>query len=129
MNFEHQMVLAASLIGVVHISSASFAFKAQVGNKYTWGARDEGLQPRGKAARLQRAQANFQETFPIFLALIFVLETRSGYDAYSAWGAGIYVAARALFLPLYAFGVVLYRTLVWKVATTGIALIAISIFV
>ena len=126
---EYQVLLTACGLGLLHLALASFAFKLQVGHAYTIGARDEGLAPSGLAGRLARAQTNFAETFPVFLALLFVLSQIQGFDLISKWGCGLYLAGRLAFLPLYAFGVDLYRTLAWKLATTGIALLAVSIFV
>ncbi|WP_162653024.1 MAPEG family protein [Lentilitoribacter sp. Alg239-R112] len=129
MQIEFQVLLAACLLGVVHLTAASFAFKRQVGHAYTIGARDEGLKPSGLAGRLKRAQSNFLETFPIFLTLIFVLHETQGFDEISKWGSLLYIAGRVAFLPLYAAGTVLYRTLSWKLATAGIALLSVSVFV
>jgi uncharacterized MAPEG superfamily protein len=66
MTFELWILLTAALLGLIHVTAASFTFKAQVGNRYTVGARDENLQPMGVAGRLCRAQQNFLETFVIF---------------------------------------------------------------
>ena len=55
MTFELWSLLAATFWGLVHLSCASFSFKAQVGNAYSVGARDENIQPAGMAGRLQRA--------------------------------------------------------------------------
>jgi uncharacterized MAPEG superfamily protein len=129
MQIELMLLLIACLLGVVHLAAASFAFKSQVGHAYTIGARDEDLRPTGLAGRLKRAHSNFLETFPIFLALIFVLQEVQGFDQLSKWGAVLYVSGRLAFLPLYAAGTVLYRTLSWKVATAGIALVGVSLFV
>lgn len=129
MQTELMLLLIACLLGVVHLAVASFSFKSQVGHAYTIGARDEDLKPTGLAGRLKRAHSNFLETFPIFLALIFVLQAIQGFDLYSKWGAALYVSGRLAFLPLYAAGTALYRTLVWKLATVGIALLAVSVFI
>ncbi|WP_120495333.1 MAPEG family protein [Kiloniella sp. EL199] len=129
MPFEFYILLSACLLALIHLASASFAFKAQVGHAYTIGARDENLKPEGIAGRLKRAQINFQETFPIFIALVFILNHIQGFDLISQWGAALYLVGRIVFLPLYAFGVVLYRTLAWKLATTGLALLGLSVFV
>lgn len=55
MTFELWVLMAAGVLGLVHLSAASFTFKAQVGNAYIVGARDENLQPTGVAGRLARA--------------------------------------------------------------------------
>ena len=43
------------------------------------------------------------------------------------WGAVLYFAARVAYVPLYASGVFLVRSLVWNVATLGIMLILLSL--
>ncbi|MEM9630631.1 MAG: MAPEG family protein [Pseudomonadota bacterium] len=129
MQFEYATVLIASALGLVHIACASFTFKAQVGHQYTIGARDENLLPEGIAGRLKRAQLNFQETFPILIALVLVLDHVQGFDDLSTLGAAGYLLGRLLFLPLYAFGVRLYRTLAWKLATSGLVLMGVSVFI
>lgn len=123
MTAELWIVMAASLLGVVHLSAASFAFKFQVGNRYTVGSRDENLQPTGVAARLYRAQRNFLETFAIFLAFVLVVHLTSAYGPFSYWGSVLYLTGRVLFLPLYAVGVPWLRTFSWALATFGLMLV------
>jgi uncharacterized MAPEG superfamily protein len=36
------------------------------------------------------------------------------------WGAGIYLAARVVYVPLYAFGVPYLRSLAWGVSLGGL---------
>ncbi len=122
MIFEFWMLLAASLLGLVHLSAASFAFKAQVGNAYTVGPRDEELKPAGIAARLYRAQANFLETFPLFAACIFLVYAADASGGPSQWGSGLYLAGRTAYLPLYAAGVPWLRTFSWNLATLGLVM-------
>jgi len=123
MTFELWILLAAALLGLVHISAASFTFKAQVGNRYTVGPRDENLQPAGIAGRLHRAQQNFLETFAIFAVCVLVVHVTDAYGALSRWGALLYIGGRAAFLPLYAIGVPWLRTFSWNIATLGLVLV------
>jgi uncharacterized MAPEG superfamily protein len=126
---ELWILLLAALLGLVHLSAASFAFKAQVGNRYTIGPRDENLQAVGVAGRLQRAQQNFLETFPVFAACVLLVQVTDGYGTLSFWGSILYLGGRVLFLPLYAMGVPWLRTLSWNVATLGLALVGAQIVV
>jgi len=128
MSVELWTLFGAMVLGLVHLTAASFTFKAQVGNAYTVGARDEDLQPRGVAGRLDRAQRNFLEKFAIFAAAVLMLEMlhRSGIWL-SIWGAGLYLSGRVLFLPLYAVGVPWLRTFSWNIATLGLAMVMIAI--
>ena len=123
MSIELWCLVGAMLLGLVHMSAASFTFKAQVGNAYTVGARDEDIRPKGVAGRLDRAQRNFLETFAIFTAAVLVGEVTGRTGVMSEAGALIYLGGRTLFVPLYAIGVPWLRTLSWNAATAGLALV------
>ena len=43
------------------------------------------------------------------------------------WGAQLYFWARVLYVPLYAVGLPLVRSLVWNVATLGIILLLLAL--
>jgi uncharacterized MAPEG superfamily protein len=43
------------------------------------------------------------------------------------WGAHLYFWARVVYLPLYALGVPLVRSLVWNVAFAGIVLLLLAL--
>ncbi|MDZ4760475.1 MAG: MAPEG family protein [Alphaproteobacteria bacterium] len=126
MTWELYALLAAVLLGLVHLSAASFSFKAQVGNKYTVGARDEGLQPAGVSARLYRANANFLETFPYFAACVLIVRVIDASGYLSLTGCALYLVGRTLFLPLYAMGVPWIRTFSWNIATLGLVLVGVQ---
>jgi uncharacterized MAPEG superfamily protein len=123
MTSELYTLLAAVLLGLVHLSAASFSFKAQVGNAYTVGARDEGLQPAGLSARLYRANANFLETFPYFAACVLIVHATAASGGLSHFGCALYLGGRLAYLPLYAFGIRWIRTFSWNIATLGLVLV------
>lgn len=127
MTFESQVLIGATILGLVHLSAASFAFKAQVGNRYTVGPRDEDVRPTGLAGRLHRAQSNFLETYVLFAALALLIETTGRGGSLSAWGAGIYLTGRIVYLPLYASGVPWLRTFSWNIATFGLVLVGLQL--
>lgn len=129
MTFELWALLGSALLGIIHTSAASFAFKAQVGNEYSIGPRDEDLQPTGIAARLFRAQRNFLETFAIFAVCSVLVHLTDAYGALSLWGSILYLGGRTLFLPLYAFGVRWIRTFSWNLATLGLVLVGVQVVV
>lgn len=129
MTFELWILLSAALLGLVHMTAASFAFKVQVGNRYTVGARDENLQPTGMAGRLHRAQQNFLETFGIFATCVVVVHLSHAYGSFSYWGSILYLVGRTLFLPLYAAGVPWLRTFSWNIATLGLVLVGVQVVV
>lgn len=126
MNVELWALLAAVLLGLVHLSAASFSFKAQVGNRYTVGPRDEGVKPEKMAARLDRADANFRETFPYFAVCVLVAHLADASGPLSQWGCLLYLGGRVVYLPLYAAGVPWLRTFSWNIASLGLALVGVQ---
>jgi len=128
MSVESWSLFGAMVLGLVHLTAASFTFKAQVGNAYSVGPRDEDIRPMGVAGRLDRAQRNFLETFAIFAAAVLMLEVSGRTGAWlSETGALIYPAGRIAFLPLYAAGVPWLRTLSWNAATGGLAMVMVAV--
>jgi len=127
MSLPFWTLFAAMVLGLVHLTAASFAFKAQVGNSYSVGARDEDLRPQGVAGRLDRAQRNFLETFPIFAAAVLMAAVLGRESRLIDYGALAYIAGRIVFLPLYAAGVPWLRTLSWNLATLGLAVVMIGV--
>jgi len=126
--FEFHMLGFSVLLGFVHIAAASHAASLQRGYRWTASARDQPLPPlSGMAGRLARALDNFSETFPFFAALVLAVFVAGKSSAWSEWGAGLYFGSRVLYLPLYAFGVPLVRSLVWNVAAFGIVLLLVAL--
>jgi uncharacterized MAPEG superfamily protein len=117
-------IVAAVALGIVHIVLASHSASLQRGYRWSASARDEDVPPlRGVAGRLSRASANYLETFPYFGTLALAVYFAGASGTASAWGVGLYLCGRMLYLPLYACGVFLVRSLAWNVATLGIALL------
>ncbi|MDO8034609.1 MAPEG family protein [Janthinobacterium sp. SUN128] len=73
--------------------------------------------------RLRRAQANLFETLPLFAAAVLIAHVTAQESALTLYGAALYLAARVLYLPLYAFGVPVVRTLVWCVSIAGLLML------
>lgn len=130
MSVEFACLFGAMVLGLVHLAAASFSFKAQVGNAYSVGPRDEDRRPTGVAGRLDRAHRNFLETFAIFAAAVLMVEARGHEGGWlSVWGSLIYLVGRIAFLPLYAAGVPWIRTFSWNLATFGLAMVMAAVVV
>ncbi len=129
MTTEMWALFGAMVLGLVHMTVASFSFKAQVGNRYSVGPRDEDLKPKGLAGRLDRAQRNFLETFAIFAVAVLMAHALDRHGPFSEYGALLYIGGRTLFLPLYAMGVPWIRTFSWNLATLGLVLVMVQIVI
>jgi uncharacterized MAPEG superfamily protein len=127
MSFELAMLAASSVLCLIQIVISSHAASLQRGYRWTASARDAGVPSlTGVAGRLERALRNFLETFPVFVAAVFLVHALDRQSALSEWGAGLYFSARLVYLPLYAAGVPLLRSLVWNVAFVGIVLLFLA---
>ena len=123
-------LVAAAALGLVHIVLASQSASLRRGYRWSAGPRDEPLPPLvGIAGRLARANTNFLETFPFFAAGIVAVLATGTHSAWSKWGVILYLSGRVAYLPLYAFGVILIRSLSWNVAVAGIAAIYVALVV
>ena len=129
MSIELWCLYGAAVLALVHLTAASFSFKTQVTTAYSVGPRDEGIQPKGVAGRLERAQRNFLETFSAFIAAVLMLTHLQGEGRLSEVGALLYLVGRIAFLPLYASGVAWLRTFSWNFATLGLVLVLAQVAV
>jgi uncharacterized MAPEG superfamily protein len=125
---ELQLLGCAIVIGLVQLAWAAVAARRQQNLAWARGARDEPMPIHGVAARLDRAFRNFTETFPFFAAAVLTADLLGKLGPLTLWGSGLYVAGRALYVPLYASGVPTVRTLVWAVALVGLVMVVVAIF-
>jgi uncharacterized MAPEG superfamily protein len=119
------LVLAwGCLLALVHVFAAVRVKTRQYGTRWNVGARDEELPPpQPVVGRLARAQANFYETFPVYAAAAVIVSVAHLNDRWTAIGAFVWIAARAVYLPLYALGIPYVRSAAWLASLIGIALV------
>jgi uncharacterized MAPEG superfamily protein len=112
------------VLALLHVFAAIRAKTRQYGTKWNMSARDEEVPPLNPVAgRLARAQANFYESFPIMVAAILIVSVAHLENRWTALGALIWLGARLLYLPLYAFGVPVLRSLAWIAGLAGIVMV------
>ena len=125
---ELKLLALAAVIGLVQLMWAAGAARTQQGLKWAGGSRDEARPVSGMAARLERAFRNFQETFPIFAAAVIVCYLAGKLGGLTLWGSGLYVAMRALYVPIYASGVPILRSAVWAISMAGLVMVIVAAF-
>ncbi|NEX91360.1 hypothetical protein G3573_01110 [Caulobacter sp. 17J65-9] len=126
---EFCLLGAAILLGLLHMLWAAYAARTTQGLKWAAGARDVD-RPMGKVAgRLDRAYKNYMETFPFFAAAVLLATVAGKLGELSLWGSLLYVAARIVYVPLYALGVPTVRSLVWFVSLVGLLMVLAASFV
>lgn len=116
-----EYLIYSAILGLIHIFAAAAASTRQRGLKWNLSARDETLPPLSAlGSRLDRASKNFFETFPIFVAAMVAVLVQNRPSPEIEHAAQLYFFARVIYLPLYAFGVPLIRTIVWGASIVGI---------
>lgn len=112
------------VLALVQIFAAAHVRTKQYGIEWNMGPRDDAMPPPDPlAGRLARAQANLFETLPLFAAAIVAAAVVGRLGTITTIGAGLYLAGRIVYLPLYALGVPKVRSLAWGVATLGLLLV------
>lgn len=106
------LALAGLLQGV---QFALFAVPANLhlGTRVTMGPRDQPIALPIRTGRLQRALDNHFQGLILFTLAVVVATLSgqtSGFTTACAW---IYLAARVLYVPAYAFGWVPWRSVIW----------------
>ena len=124
MPIEIRIVALGAVLLLIHIVVAGQFKTAQYGRKWNVGARDETL-PAANAmtGRTMRAQANFAETFPIAIVALLGVVLAGRTSEWTAIGGWIWLGARVVYLPLYAAGVPVVRTVVYLVSLVGLAMV------
>jgi uncharacterized MAPEG superfamily protein len=129
MSVELTMLALACVLGFVHLFAAAHFVTQERGGAWNTGARDNTPPLQGKlAGRLDRAFNNFKETFPIFAVAVLIITLLDRHNARTEWGAQLYVWMRVVYLPLYAAGVPMLRTIIWLASTVGILLVLSAAF-
>ena len=127
MSFELTLLVWSVLILFLHIGIQSGLLTRDLGSRYNAGPRDEAkaLSPLG--GRAERALRNFLETWPAFIVLALAASVAGISTGLTQWGAGLYIAFRLAYIPLYLSGVPYLRSLSFLGACVGLLLMFIGI--
>ena len=131
MTWELKILAWTLVLAFVQIILFDMVRTGQYGLKWNTGARDETDLPALSAmgGRLKRAQDNLFETLPLFIAAVLIAHVADRNGVLTHWGTAIFLAARVLYVPLYAYGVKQIRSLVWLVSIVGLGMVAAAILV
>jgi len=123
MAVEIKILALGSLLLFIYIFTATRFKTQQYGREWNVGARDAALPPPNPiSGRTMRAQANFLETFPIAIVALLGVVIAGRTSSITALGGWIWLGARVVYLPLYAAGVPVVRTIVWTVSMVGLGM-------
>ena len=119
------LALAGLLQGLQFGSFAVFANK-RLGTQATLGPRDYPLPLSGKLGRLSRALNNHFEGLILFTLAVVVVTLGGASSGFTATCAWIYLIARILYVPAYAFGWVPWRSVIWAVGFAATMLMILA---
>ncbi len=121
-------LLAVLLLASVQLAIASILTLRQLGGTWVAGARDTPREVTGISGRFVRAHRNLLEIFPQFAAAIFLVHAADAVGTLSTVGAWLFVVARIIYVPAYAFAPSGVRPIVWQLAWLGIAVVVMDLF-
>ena len=125
---ELRMLFGSVLLGLAQLLAAAMLSTRDLGVTHNLSPRDAPAQPVSVlTGRMQRAFANFQETFVFFAVAVFLVTIMARENALSAWGAQLYFWARLAYVPAYAAGIPGLRSAIWTVSLLGLLLVLLSV--
>ena len=127
MTTELSLLAWSIVLGLVHALSTGGLALMQHGAAYNMGPRDEQKPLTGIGGRVNRAFANYMQTFPFFAAAVLAAHVAGRHTAGTVLGAHLYFWARLAYVPLYASGIPVIRTAAFGVAVLGIAMILLAL--
>ncbi len=107
----------AGLLQAVQLTLFAIPANIELGPHFTTSPRDTAPpRPMSKTtARLQRAMNNHFEGLILFSLAVVVVTLSGKASPFTATCAYLYLAARVLYIPAYAFGLSPWRSLIWGI--------------
>ncbi|MEJ2602934.1 MAG: MAPEG family protein [Gammaproteobacteria bacterium] len=125
MPVELKVLGYAALLQFVQFVLMAVPVNVQLGTAYTGGNRDEQKMPWGVAGRLKRALDNHFEGLILFTIAVVVVVLGDASSPVTEGAAWAYLIARVLYVPAYASGVFLVRSLIWTVGFVATAIMLV----
>ena len=121
---EIQMLCLSAALGLLQLVIATTLATKDQGLAYNLSPRDMPPPPvTTLTARMQRAFGNFRETFVYFAVAVLVVTALNKTSSTTALGAEIYFWARVVYVPVYAAGIPVARTLIWAGSIAGLVMV------
>ena len=122
MTAELTFLVYAVLLLIAHMFVQATVSDLSKGIGWAIGSQDEARTPSVLAGRLERALRNYVYNLPAFIALALTLKVTDLGTASTATGAALWFWARVAYVPAYASGVPLIRSVAWFASLVGLAL-------
>jgi len=115
MPVEIKVLGYAALLQFAQFVLMAVPVNLQLGPRYTGGNRDVQQQATGVAGRLVRALDNHFEGLILFTIAVVVVVLGNASSSVTVTCAWLYLVARILYVPAYASGIFLLRSIIWSV--------------
>lgn len=112
---ELAALAATAFIHLAAVAWSQRALESDVGREGNLKPRDGDLNLSTRTSRLRRALANHTENIGPFLIAVILVELTDSNGLLTAIAAWVFVVARALYLPAYAFGWVPWRSYIYMI--------------
>lgn len=109
----------AAILQAGQIMLAGWAMNRDVGVDFNAGPRDTQPELSVLTGRLRRAVANHFEALALFTVAVVVVSLSGAASGVTAACAWIYLGARILYVPAYAFGWTPWRSVIFGVGATA----------
>ena len=121
------IVLALSaLLQLGQILLAAWSMNRDVGVEYNASPRDEPARFSALTGRLRRAVDNHFEAMALFTIAVIVVTLSGAAGGFTAACAWVYLAARVLYVPAYAFGWSPWRSAIYAVGALATVLMLLA---
>tara|TARA_R110002124_G_scaffold107409_2_gene259838 strand:+ start:9572 stop:9994 length:423 start_codon:yes stop_codon:yes gene_type:complete len=133
---EVTVLALAGLLQVLQIAMMSITANRELPAGKTLGPRDparlggtlfEQVSPR--TGRIYRAMNNHFEALILFTLAVVVVTLLGQSTPFTTACAWVYLAARVLYVPAYAFGWVPWRSVIWMIGLAATALMILAALV
>jgi uncharacterized MAPEG superfamily protein len=117
MSSELSILVLYGLLIIITILLNVLSAMGQVGLMTLGGARDNMAPLTGIAGRIARALDNSVVAMALFAPVVLILSAQGAFTSATLFAAQVFLLARVLFLPIYAFAIPVpfLRTIVWMV--------------
>ncbi|MEL7117070.1 MAG: MAPEG family protein [Pseudomonadota bacterium] len=125
---ELTYLLYGVILLIVHLLVQATISDLSKGLGWALGNQDERRDQPAVADRIERALKNYNETFVAFVALALLLTVSEKANETSALGAAIWFWARVAYVPAFASGIPLVRSVAWLTSMAGLVLMIVAAF-
>lgn len=115
MTTELQILGYAALLQYIQFVLMAVPVNLELGVGYTAGPRDQQRQPSGLGGRLYRAMNNHTENLVLFTIAVLVVSLSGTSNSTTEMAAWTYLGARILYVPAYASGIYLLRSIIFSI--------------